>query len=140
MKGATTVCAALVILAASSSSTAAAGHTQVGKTPSASVTATFRLVVSGQADSSLTFWVAYGPLRDGFGLVQLHPAGQGRYRASVTLPAEGRTVFAFLAGHGTIRTRFGPAPGNPVVTIRRIGPVNLAELRLPTVRWMVPAG
>jgi hypothetical protein len=106
----------------------------------ATETATFRLHVAGPVGSSLTFWVAYGPLDDRFGLIQLHSVGRGLYQAQSLLPAQGRTVFAYLVGRGTIHARFGPAPGNPVVTIRRIGPVSMADLHLPMVRWSAPVG
>lgn len=106
----------------------------------ASQLVTFRLQVSGSPTPGATFWVAYGPLADRFGLVQLHPAGHGTYVARQDLPAEGRTVFAFLAGNGVIRTRFGPAPGDPVTTIQRFGPVSVWHLALPTVHWEAPVG
>jgi hypothetical protein len=88
----------------------------------------------------MTYWVAYGPLDDRFGLDRLHAAGTSTYQASVWLPAAGSTTFAFLAGHGSIQTRFGPAPADPVITIKVFGPLSVAGTDLPVVQWHAPAG
>ena len=102
------------------------------------VQATFRLQVKGNP-SGHTFWVAYGPLNDQFGLIQLRPSSRGLYTATHSLPADGRTIFAFLAGSGTISTHFGAAPGDPVLTIKRIGPVSMASWKSPTIVWRASA-
>lgn len=103
------------------------------------VVATFRLHISGRPSPGTTFWVAYGPLAGKFGLVRLSDAGSGLRVATQALPGTGRTVFAYLAGHGVTMTRHGPAPGNPVVVIRTIGPISPAHLP-PLVQWSAPAG
>jgi hypothetical protein len=64
----------------------------------------------------------------------------GVYSATQTLPAQGRTTFAYLVGHGSIQTRFGPTPGDPVTTIRRIGPVSAPDLNGLMVSWAAPVG
>jgi hypothetical protein len=106
----------------------------------AAVAVTFRLHVSGKPASDTTFWVAYGPLAGRFGLVQLHPSGAGVYSATQTLPTQGRTTFAYLAGRGAIQSRFGPAPGDPVTIIQRIGPVSARELDTSPITWTGPVG
>jgi hypothetical protein len=108
--------------------------------PIAQISVTFRLQVAGQPANGETFWVAYGPLAGRFGLFQLHSAGGGWFHATRQLTADGRTAIAYLAGHGVVRTRYGPAPGSPVVTIERFGPMLLRELQLHVVYWHVPVG
>src|SRR5581483_4401461 len=73
---------------------------------------TFRLAVSGQVSPDLTFWVSYGPLTGRFGLLRLHEQLPGLYTASHAFPTSGRTIFAYMAGSGVLRARFGPARGN----------------------------
>ena len=102
------------------------------------VVATFRLQVAGSISPGTTFWVAYGPVDGHFGIVQLHGAN-GTYSARQRVPA-GRTTVAYLAGHGTMKTRFGVAPGNPVVTIRRVESAVIGQGPLPTIRWIAPVG
>jgi hypothetical protein len=106
----------------------------------ATVAVTFRLQVSGKPGQGTTFWVAYGPLADRFGLVQLHRSAPGLYAVTQSLPAQGRTIFAYLVGHGSIHTRFGSAPGDPVAIIKRVGPVSARGLGAPTVTWTAPVG
>jgi hypothetical protein len=132
---------ALLLFLTSYSSLRAASSRHDTQAGSRTASVTFRLNVTGQ-DPSLTYWVAYGPLSDHFGLVRLHSMGSNRYGASDRLPTQGRTIFAYLAGHGVMHTRFGPAPGNPVVTIKRIGPLGMSHIRLALVQWRVqrPAG
>ena len=101
---------------------------------------TFRLLVHGQIAPRTTFWVAYGPLADTFGIVRLHPVGQGRYTARRSLPAHGRTIVAYLAGTGSVVMPYGSAPGNPVTTIRTIGPVAVSQLNGRVVQWDAPVG
>jgi hypothetical protein len=100
----------------------------------------FRLHVAGDLGRQASFWVAYGPLADHWGLIRLHAVGRGNYTATRHLPAEGRTLFAYLAGQGTVRTRGVVAPGNPIVAIRLIGPVSASQLGTTTVHWQVPIG
>jgi hypothetical protein len=105
-----------------------------------SVMTVFRLHVAGDLGRQASFWVAYGPLADHWGLIRLHAVGRGNYTATRHLPAEGRTLFAYLAGQDTVRTRGGVAPGSPIVTIRLIGPVSASQLGTTTVHWQVPIG
>lgn len=99
----------------------------------------FRLHVAGTVPQDMTFWMAYGPLADRFGIVQLHRAGQGVYTAVTHLPV-GKSTFAYIAGHGVISTRLGPAPGGPIVTIRRLFGVTARQAGLTTVRWRASVG
>lgn len=122
-----------------------AGRVQARTQPgmgTATVLETFRLQISGSPETGTTFWVAYGPLAGHFGVIQLHRSAAGKYVAQQRLPARGRTVFAYLGGQGVMQTRLGVAPGNPVITIRRIGPVTLssAQRSLPVVQWYAPVG
>ncbi|HLJ69637.1 MAG TPA: hypothetical protein VKX16_19950 [Chloroflexota bacterium] len=99
----------------------------------------FRLRVVGSPDAAATFWVAYGPLDDQWGVLQLRDAGHGLYDASAKLPS-GRTMIVFLEGHGAIRTRAGRVPGGPTLTIRELGPWNFPGKAIPMIRWHVPIG
>jgi hypothetical protein len=101
---------------------------------------TFRLQVQGTPAAGSTFWVAFGPLDGRFGLIRLKSAGTGWYTARARLPRQGRTVFAFLAGQGVLHATFGLAPGNPVVTIRRVGPVEVGLHDPITAHWDAPVG
>jgi hypothetical protein len=100
----------------------------------------FRLHVGGRAASHASFWVAYGPMADHWGLIRLHTGGRGNYTAARLLPVAGDTLFAYLGGQTTVRTRGGVAPGSPIVTIRLIGPVSAAQLGTTTVQWQIPIG
>lgn len=108
--------------------------------PGRTFTTVFRLHVAGHSVRGASFWVAYGPLADHWGLVRLHAVGRGTYAATRILPVEGRTVFAYLAGQGTIWTRGGNAPGSPIATIRLIGPVAATNLGTTTIQWRAPIG
>ncbi len=99
----------------------------------------FRLQVAGTPDAGATFWVAYGPLAGKFGIIRLHRNRSGMYVARARLPLHARTVFSYLEGQGTIQARFGLAPGNPVVTIRQVGPMP-AGRPIPPIRWQAPLG
>jgi hypothetical protein len=111
----------------------------IGNTPP-TILKTFRLQISGQPATGTTFWVAYGPLAGRFGIIRLHASGRTLYVATRPLPANGYTTFAYVAGHDTIRARFGLAPGNPVVTIRVFNGVSMSGGQLPTVQWQAPIG
>ena len=104
------------------------------------VSVTFRLHVSGEPDLRTTYWVAYGPLAGQWGVIQLHPWGAGTYGALRALPSSGHTIFRYLAAQGTVKTRFGPAPGGRVVTIQAVGPVSAAQLSRYRVEWQAPVG
>jgi hypothetical protein len=101
---------------------------------------TFRLQVIGRPAAGATFWVAYGPLAGQFGIFQLHASGQSTYTATQRLPVQGRTVFAYLAGHRVMPSRLGPVPGDPVITIRHVGPTAARQLAFPVVQWQAPQG
>lgn len=99
----------------------------------------FHLHVSGTPDAHMTYWVAYGPLQGRFGVMQLHAVGAGQYSVQRSLP-DGTTNLTFLAGIGSVHTRAGDAPGNPVVTIRTLTFVSIQGCALPTVEWQAPVG
>lgn len=101
---------------------------------------TFRLRVVGDPARDTTFWVAYGPLAGRFGIVRLRERSFGVYAATARLSTTGRTDITFVAGHGVIHTRAGPAPGNPVVTIRTLGPISIWPRGIPVVKWWAPVG
>jgi hypothetical protein len=99
----------------------------------------FRLQVSGRPAEGTTFWVAYGPLQNQWGVIRLQARGGGVYSASASLPA-GRTTFAYLAAQGSVQTKSGPAPGGVPVTIALLGPTTAFAVAHTTVHWHVPAG
>lgn len=100
---------------------------------------TFRLCVDGVVSPTMTFWIAYGPLGGRFAIVRLRGSRVGPYSISVRLPP-GRTSFAYIAGQGVIRDRSGPAPGAPVITIRRIDHSTAQQATQRAVSWHVPVG
>ena len=99
------------------------------------VSMSFRLHVVGNTDPGATFWVAYGPVDGRFGLVQLRRLEPGVFQAMDRIRIGTRSVFAYLEGHGVVKTRFGNAPGDPVFTIRRVGPVTVTAAGVQSVRW-----
>jgi hypothetical protein len=99
----------------------------------------FRLSVDGPVSPTDTFWVAYGPLDGTWGIIRLREVGSRKYEAHATLPP-GRTVFSFIEGRGVMHTRLGSVPGNPVSTIRQIGPTSASGAALPLVVWHRPIG
>jgi hypothetical protein len=129
----TALIALVTIVAACTPLEAHAARTRV-------VATTFRLQLAGRPAAGATFWVAYGPLAGRFGIIQLHRTPDGSYAATRALPAQGKTVFSYLAGQGVVHSRLGAVPGNPVVTIRSIGPVAASRLRPSIVRWEPPVG
>jgi hypothetical protein len=130
----------LSLFAAVSAPVAARGTREIRVQPTAPTVQSFRLHVDGKVGPKATFWVAYGPLAGHFGLIRLRLAGPGLYAAAVRLPGSGTSEFAYLRGNGVIRTPHGAAPGNPVTTIRVLGPVTVPQSRLPTVQWQAPVG
>lgn len=128
----------LVVLCVHSGSALAARHSAHAR--NALTVLTLRVHAAAAVSPDTTFWVAYGPVGGHFGLVRLQPTAGHMYQARQALPADGRTTFAFLAGHGVITTRFGSAPGDPVQTIQRVGPVSILDLHLPTAEWRAPVG
>ena len=117
------------------SALAAAGE----RHPTATVSTPFQLRVDGPVGRGATFWVAYGPLAGTWGIKQLQAAGPGYYAGRLRLP-RGRTMFSFIQGKGVVYTRLGAVPGNPVTTIRHVGPVLVGAGAVPTVVWHVPIG
>lgn len=113
------------------------GAAQAASAPARTVT--FRLHVAAPADPHTTFWVSYGPLAGKFGLIRLHPTGNGYFAGSRALPA-GRTLFCYIAGTGTVKTPQGPAPGSPMVTIGHVGPGTAIQASARVMIWTPPAG
>lgn len=99
----------------------------------------FRLKVDGPVAPSDTFWVAFGPLRGLWGIIQLHTTGSKLYVASASLP-RGRTLFSFIQGRGIMHSRLGAVPGNPIMTIRQIGPTLASGGAFPLIVWHEPIG
>lgn len=120
---------------------AGATHAYSNHQAVSTVPVTFRMQVDAGAQSGRTFWVAFGPVAGRFWLIRLHHNG-GAFTATADLPAGTRTVFSYIAGNGTAQAKMGTVPGNPVVTVRQVGPVTLNNHRsvLPTVRWSGPVG
>lgn len=117
-----------------------AGNRHRPASRSATATEVFRLRVVGPVEARATFWVAYGPLAGRFGIVQLRKEADGLYVANASLPAAGRTVLTYLEGTGAVQTPMGNAPGNPVTTIKTVGPLAVGSHNLPVVQWSQPAG
>ena len=113
----------------------ATGATAFATTPPV----TFRLRVVGAVSPSMTFWIAYGPLGGHFAVLRLHRFRSGLYAVTVRLPL-GRSSFAYIAGHGVTRDRSGPAPGAPVITIKRIDHSSARQVAQRTVLWHAPVG
>jgi hypothetical protein len=131
------VCAAFLLFACGAQAQGAHGaggrHARLQST-------TFRLHDDGNPGRDATFWVAHGPLDGRFGIVRLHPAGSHTYAATVNLPVTGTTTFTFLAGTGSVMTRMGPAPGNPVVTISTFDGTTAEAASRHVVEWSAPIG
>lgn len=104
------------------------------------VATTFRLHVSGRLTPGTTFWVAYGPLDGHFAILRMRAVGNGSYVRSANLPRGARASYSYVMGHGVLRSRVGRVPGNPVVTIRSIGPVTVGQTPLHSVQWQAPIG
>ncbi|GAC1473180.1 MAG: hypothetical protein PVSMB7_26790 [Chloroflexota bacterium] len=104
-----------------------------------SVPVTFHLQIAGTPTKSTTFWVAWGPSGGGFGIVQLHRSGR-YFTADHRFPVGARVGLSYIEGHGVMSTRFGPAPGNPVRTIRTLAPTSAAQLTHAVVRYQSPVG
>jgi hypothetical protein len=129
----------LVLTAVAISVTPAMAQRNSRSVHSSSSVSIFRLIVHGTIARTDTFWVAYGPLQDKWGIIQLHAAGPNLYVARAKLP-RGRTVFSFIQGRGVLHTRLGAAAGNPVTTIRQIGPTSALGGDFPLVVWREPIG
>jgi hypothetical protein len=100
---------------------------------------TFRLHVSGDIPNEMTFWIAYGPLAGQFGIVLLHRSDTGLYTVSMRLPG-GRSTFAYVAGYGVNRVRYGLVPGYPVITIRCLDRSTARQVARRAEYWHVPVG
>jgi hypothetical protein len=140
MKLLASLLAALTFFMFAGSPVAASGSPAVTKTYARMVVASFRIHVLGHGDSLASYWVAWGPLGDKFGLVQLQRRSGSTFAADQLLPASGQTIFAYLVGRGVVHTAHGPVPGDLVVTIKRVGPVSMAHLHLSTVEWSGTSG
>ncbi len=104
------------------------------------VATTFRLHVSGQLTSGTTFWVAYGPANGRFSILRMRAIGHGTYARIANLPRGTRTSYSYIMGHGVLHSRLGQIPGNPVLTIRTIGPVTVGNAPPAGVEWQAPIG
>jgi hypothetical protein len=100
----------------------------------------FRLHVAGQVAPGTTFWVAYGPLNGKFAILRLQPAGNSTFVRRSNLPIGALATYTYVMGQGAVHTRLGQEPGNPVVTIRTVGPLTVRQVPLPTVQWHAPIG
>jgi hypothetical protein len=140
MKSLLAVLTALALFLPAHSQAAARGAREIRVAPRPRIVESFRLHVDGRVTPGTTFWVAYGPLAGHFGLIRLQPDGLHLYAATVRLPGSGRTQFAYVRGTGATRTQHGQVPGDPVVTIKVIGPVSVPQVELPTVQWQSPSG
>lgn len=100
----------------------------------------FRLQVSGRPTSHATFWVAYGPTAGKFGIVRLKASSNSTWLASQRLVTGARLNLVYLMGQGSVQTRFGVAPGNPVVTIRRVPSFTVGTPSPAVVQWQAPIG
>jgi hypothetical protein len=132
--------AAMLLLAAMVHPAQARGSGHRTGVPAKTASMTFRIDLGARPAQGTTFWVAYGPLDGHFGLIRLHRLGPTEYGAVAELPRDGHTDFAYVAGNGTIKTRAGLAPGDPVVTIQVFHRVTPGQKKLPSVWWQPPLG
>jgi len=105
------------------------------------VTVTFRLNLETRPASGTTFWVSYGPVDGRFGILRLTKLSDTRLSGALSVPTGERANFFYIAGHGTMRVpHLGVAPGNPVYTIREIGPVTVERRASFSADWRAPVG
>jgi hypothetical protein len=97
-------------------------------------------MVAGEPGKDATFWVSYGPVNGRFGVFQLKPSGRGIFSARPAFRMPPKAILTFLMGHGSVQTRLGSEPGNPVIAIRSLPQTSLASLRVFLVRWQAPLG
>lgn len=129
----------VVLIVPMASARAASSHGPAASRPQTALTI-FRLQVAGNVDRGTTFWVAYGPLAGKFGMVQLRQRSAGVYEASRILPTGDRSIFAYMVGHGAVKTQEGLVPGNPVTVVKKVGPLSVWPHGVPAVRWQAPVG
>jgi hypothetical protein len=134
------VCAALLVTTAFFSAEARARTPLRPVSKQRTVLTTFNLHVMGKPAAHTTFWVAYGPLADHWGVIQLRASGHGLFTAQRFLPAVGRTIYVYLAGHDFVTTPLGSAPGIPIIAIRWVGPMSASRIGTVIVEWSVPIG
>ena len=115
-------------------------HASSRSAGSSLVRTSFHLQVSSNFSPSATFWIAYGPLGGRFGLIRLHRAGDGRFVAAGWFPSGARADFYYIEGQGTMRTKEGVVPGNPVRTVGHAGPLIIGHHPVPVLRLSAPAG
>jgi hypothetical protein len=121
-----------IILASSIASYASAGAA-LASVPRLVETA-FHVQVPGAVPPGTTLWVAYGPVAGKFGIIRLHRDPSGQFVASGRFPAGTRATFYYIRGHGTIPTRAGAMPGNPVRTLGHQGPLVVGRQPVPLFR------
>ncbi len=126
------VCAGVAALQPASAEAASQSRVQISQT--------FRIHVNGDADASSAFWVAYGPVKGRFSIVQLHSSDGHSFRATRQLPLRARTTFTYLMSAGRIHTRAGWAPAERAMTITQLGPVVITPAQPAVVQWQVPVG
>ena len=129
---------AVVLIAGCSLVFPSLGHAQ--STTPRMTPVSFSLSVDGQPDPGTTFWVSYGPLAGKFGVLQLHPQGPHSYGLTVQLPAQARGTFYYLSAHGKMKTCSGMVPGDPVATIKHVGPMVVSRGVAVTAVWHPPIG
>lgn len=96
--------------------------------------------MNGAADTSSTFWVAYGPVKGRFYIVQLHAPDGHNYKATRQLPLRARATFTYLTSAGRIHTRIGWVPAGRTTTITQQGPVLISPTQPTVVQWQAPVG
>jgi hypothetical protein len=116
----------------------AAAHAQ--QSSPAVIPMTFTLAVKGALAPHATFWVSYGPLAGHFGIARMRRVMPHTYTVTLRLPLHGRTTFYYLAGQGSLHTRAGLVPGNPVVTVKQVGPTSVTRTTAMRANWRAPIG
>jgi len=85
---------------------------------------TFRLHVIGRPPAHATFWVAFGPLADRWGLIQLHAAGGGSLQAVAVVAGDGEPLLPC----GRCRQLLLEAGGGSLLVDTAEGPAELSAL------------
>ncbi len=102
--------------------------------------ATFSLVVTGTPASTLTYWVAHGPLDGRFGVIELHPTGTKVFSATVSLPLFAKTTFTYLASTRVQVVHGLKQPAGTIVTIKSMDDVTAGTAAMKTMHWSAPLG
>lgn len=137
MTGPRRLALAALVLAALTPWTA---HAAIRHIPQPAAQATFRLQPPAGTSATATFWVSYGPVAGSFGLIRMHRNSQGVFVASARFPSGTRATFYYIEGRGVTSTPAGLAPGNPVRTLGREGPLSVGKQPIPLMRVAPPVG